>query len=132
VNALLQPVGRDLFATSVGLHPVREWTTAAEGLVELPVRLQVLLGIALGDVHIEICLDLIDETDLLPGELTGGAGKGAQVSGDVIGTRLVELRRRRGHLRAALSAGGRPGGPGRRGRGVGLVGDGLTQRWVRR
>jgi hypothetical protein len=36
------------------------------------VRLPVLLGIALGDVHVEIRRDLVDEPDVLAGELAAG------------------------------------------------------------
>ena len=47
--------------------------------------LPVLLGVPLGDVHVEIGLHLVDEADVLARELAAGAREGAQVGADEVG-----------------------------------------------
>ena len=77
----------------------------------LRVRLPVLLGVALGDVHVEIRLDLVDEADILARELAAGAREGAQVGADEVGARVVPDPRRPRQLgQQALGLAGQVGG----------------------
>ena len=52
----LEPLGRDLLADAVGLHPLGERSAAAQRVVELAVRLAVAVGVALDDVDVEVGL----------------------------------------------------------------------------
>ncbi len=74
----------------MGLHPIGERAAAAERLVELAVRLAVPLGVALGDVDVEVVAHLLDEPDVLAGELAARARQRLEVRGEVVGALGVE------------------------------------------
>ena len=102
--AFLEALRRDLLGAAVGLHPLGQRPGAAERLVEPAMRVAVALRVALGDVHVEIGLDLVDEADGLTGEFPSRTGQGAQMGADVVGARVVEARRRRGSSASSRSA----------------------------
>ena len=90
MDALFEPRRRDLLGRPVGLDALGERSAAAERLVEPGVGVGVAIRVALADPHVEIRLHLVDEPDLLPGELACGAGQRAQVRPDERCPRLVE------------------------------------------
>ncbi len=90
MDCFLEPLGRDLLSRAVGSHALGERSAAAQRVVELAVRLQVLIRIALGDVHVEVGLDLADEADVVACELPTGAGQRPQVGRHVIGAGPIE------------------------------------------
>ena len=90
VDGFLEPVGRDLLRRAVRLHSLGERSAAAQCVVELAVRLPIALRVALGDVHVEIRLHLVDEADVLARELPAGAGQRPQVGRDVVGAGRIE------------------------------------------
>ena len=85
MDALLETLRRDLLAGAVGLHPLGQRTASAQRRVDLAVRVAVPLGVALGDVDVEVLPDLLDEADVLARELAARAGQGLQVGGEVVG-----------------------------------------------
>src|SRR5690606_25363125 len=90
VDAVLEPLRRDLLGGPVGLHAFGQRAGAAQRLVEPAVRLPVHLGITLGDVDVEVGLDLLDEPDGFAGEFAAGAGQRPQVGGQIVGPGLFQ------------------------------------------
>jgi hypothetical protein len=113
VDGFLEPVRRDLFGRAIGRHALGERSAAAQGVVQLAVGLQVPLGIALGDVHVEIGLDLVDEADVLARELPACTGQRPQMARDVVAARRIEVVRNLGQQTLGLD-----GQVGRIGRGL--------------
>ena len=58
--------------------------------VEPGVSLPVAVDVALADVDVEVVVYLVDEADLLSGELASRAHQSSQVGPQIVGARLVK------------------------------------------
>ena len=90
LDAFAQPIRRDFFGRAVRLHPVGQWSAAAQHLVEPGVRLPVRLCLALADAHVEVVVHLVDETDRFSGELAPRTFQRAQMSTYIVGALLIK------------------------------------------
>ena len=126
VDALLKALRWDLPGAAVGRHPLGQGPGATEHLVEAGMGGAIAIRIAPADVDVKVLPDLLDESDLLAGELAARAGQRTQVRGDEVGPLLREHRVAGQLGELGQQSVGLPGQLGRIGRG--FVGDCPAQR----
>lgn len=74
----------------MGVHPFGQRPAAGEHLVDAGVGGAVALGVAAADLDVEVVAHLVDEADLLAGELARGDLQGPQVCADEVGALVGE------------------------------------------
>ncbi len=79
VDALGQSLRRDAVGGAVRLHPLGEGARSRQDGVHPAVRFAVGVGVRGLDPDVEVGRDLVDETDVVPGELAGRALERSEV-----------------------------------------------------
>ena len=125
VDTFLKALRRQFLTLAVGRDPLVQRTGTAEHLVEARMGGAVAIRGAGADLDVEVVAHLVDESDVLPGELACSARQRLQVRGNEPGPLLGEAgggMRVAGHLRQLAEQGLRADGERGRVRG-GLIGD---------